>query len=1032
MKLQNGTNYPNLYSVNTVLFSNPKFNLKEVLTQVEKEIKDLPENKKDEVRKKKIEAKRDNLLKQFGLDPNNLEQMTRFEDYLAIDQHLYQDKNEWADKNQNRIDLFKILTFKEIKELELNKIPVQFDNKLIDQTQNINAAFDDLNIKYQNYFNEEDRSKYEEIFNILFLVSYSNETNPNLNEVAEYAYKMMILFGKEPDRAFNNFTKFVQSHASNLQKPIHDVFIHNIPVKGECNIEAWKIFMMKSGVEVLKNIENAPKIEKKLNGNVPKNLNELQEILPELTYNRFKENPKMAKIFKQYDVSEKIFDRSLDLIASGQIKIKDKDALPNVTIDVAQEVNPEYKNLYLVKLPEGNLRGLILGKITDCCQSINGNSETCVIDGMTRENNGFYVLIKANPKQTFDPNKIDWNSFEKNGHEIIGQGYTWLSQFNNMVIDSWENLRPTVNDTMMPDILAKFAQKVTENNKTVSMVMLGKGGKTPQEFADKGYTMNPFPDKLKEGYMYGDARNQYILYKSHDLSVMQSMLLEIPKFRDKKWLINSFRNIREAKYFIELYRNGELSKSEFRNFSYSVAKTCISEGATFENMWKLYKNSSAQEYKNKCVLVADYMRKGIYNFCSMDDFFSLEPNRMKFVLKYAIANIKEKDRHYAESILYLAKTLDDKTIENLNKPFLLSKHLRITRDFNQNFFGSKYLDPKYLDAIYSEAFVKLRDYRFLKFEEILNLGPIYLIENQEKVEASYINNFFKDQYIKNENDEILAESLTIKQKLRLLNPNIIESFKNNIFNLNDINQIGLDKIFILSNPIFLNIFKNKTIEFKKLAELKIETLKVLSESSLIENFKENEHNTFNKLTVLSPDQIEAIELIDAIYIYNKLGISFDNFINVEPDKIRYLLPYINAEDEYSCVMDEKYQTKYIYVDETDIKTVPDFIVSVLEKSKISFEEIIGLDEKILRNMLPACKDLPKESLSIEIIEQTTKEYIAKQEAKKIVKPVSTSKLKLTPEEKVKKKERFAPNNLEKELERRRTKGQKGGAGNNLQ
>lgn len=49
---------------------------------------------------------------------------------------------------------------------------------------------------------------------------------------------------------------------------------------------------------------------------------------------------------------------------------------------------------HLTKLAIDDPRAYILGHIAKDCQSIGGNSEKCVIDGITRENNGFYVFLK--------------------------------------------------------------------------------------------------------------------------------------------------------------------------------------------------------------------------------------------------------------------------------------------------------------------------------------------------------------------------------------------------------------------------------------------------------------------------------------------------------------------------------------------------------------------------------------------------------------------------------------------------------------
>ncbi len=62
-------------------------------------------------------------------------------------------------------------------------------------------------------------------------------------------------------------------------------------------------------------------------------------------------------------------------------------------------------DIYYVKLPSGDMRAAILDKITKCCQSIGQDSEDCVLDGMNRENNSFYIMLKGG--KNFDMNNID-------------------------------------------------------------------------------------------------------------------------------------------------------------------------------------------------------------------------------------------------------------------------------------------------------------------------------------------------------------------------------------------------------------------------------------------------------------------------------------------------------------------------------------------------------------------------------------------------------------------------------------------------
>ena len=50
------------------------------------------------------------------------------------------------------------------------------------------------------------------------------------------------------------------------------------------------------------------------------------------------------------------------------------------------------------KLPDGDYLGLVLGDITDCCQSIGGAGAKCAKHGYLPDNGGFYVVTDKKGK----------------------------------------------------------------------------------------------------------------------------------------------------------------------------------------------------------------------------------------------------------------------------------------------------------------------------------------------------------------------------------------------------------------------------------------------------------------------------------------------------------------------------------------------------------------------------------------------------------------------------------------------------------
>jgi ankyrin repeat protein len=72
-------------------------------------------------------------------------------------------------------------------------------------------------------------------------------------------------------------------------------------------------------------------------------------------------------------------------------------------------------------------RAACLGKLTDCCQSLSGETgESCVIHGLTSDYGGFYVLCKGDINQP------------KVSDVLYGQCWAWRSQSGAIIFDSIE------------------------------------------------------------------------------------------------------------------------------------------------------------------------------------------------------------------------------------------------------------------------------------------------------------------------------------------------------------------------------------------------------------------------------------------------------------------------------------------------------------------------------------------------------------------------------------------------------------------
>lgn len=296
----------------------------------------------------------------------------------------------------------------------------------------------------------------------------------------ENAYKLAVLFPnlEEADRYITNYaTKWATEGDTQI---VHDACLFTLPKTGVWDVNRWKDFALKYGPAVTRYLEHAPMVDRFLaerNQPFPRTPQQLRSIVEaQISYKRGHERPDLAELAVQYSLTEERFNAALDVL---QNKGKTKDNLPHVFIDGADFGYPNY---YMSKLEVSDPKGLILGEITNNCQSIGKNGEGPAIHGMTSENGGFYVWKR----------KTNGRMSEKD--PIVAQSWAWLGQDGVLVFDSFERLDSVYNKLAQP-FMEQFAHRViTEHphryvladtagekkEHIVTTVHLGTGGYTPE------------------------------------------------------------------------------------------------------------------------------------------------------------------------------------------------------------------------------------------------------------------------------------------------------------------------------------------------------------------------------------------------------------------------------------------------------------------------------------------------------------------------------------------------------------------------
>jgi len=338
----------------------------------------------------------------------------------------------------------------------------------------------------------------------------------------DYAYKLMALFVDptqeiNPTKLFDEISqkthKLLTQSDTKKAKPFHDVLLVKLALPDArklADISGWRALIEKEGDTACYYLGMAEKLEQKIAEQkqepprAPKNKHEAKTMAMLCNYIRAAEDLEFSNLCQTHKVSELCFNACLDYMkeASGWPK-KSNDTIPDIQI----KGQGEAEGFYWVKLPVMDKRALILGDITDCCQSIEGHSEQCVKDAVSLSDNALYVLLKQRKKGLLKP-LID-NTINDRDFKIIGQSYVWKSKMGNICLDSIECLRDSIPDPALQSMLTDFSTQLLEQNPDVRFVTLGRGGKTPEGLFDEA----PIPEQIKQGLAYGDAGEQYCIAK---------------------------------------------------------------------------------------------------------------------------------------------------------------------------------------------------------------------------------------------------------------------------------------------------------------------------------------------------------------------------------------------------------------------------------------------------------------------------------------------------------------------------------------
>jgi hypothetical protein len=362
-----------------------------------------------------------------------------------------------------------------------------------------------------------------------------------------YAYRLMVLFVNRegPIPSADDISKWTEDllrQCPSLKggKPYHDVILNviQLPYRHHVrDLDSWlKLIKDRNcGFSWLKYFAMAPEIEVKMKEEaekkakemtkkeaeeeaegeedeillVPQTLKKAAHISASCIYARGAEHPKLAMLCREYNIPENgdecSFNKCLNYLQCITWPAKNGDHVPWVEV-IGEGVAEGY---CWVRLPTDDFRALILGRMTGCCQSIGGDSEQCVKDGIELAHHGFYVLLKRRDRAPHNSRPVLNGRLNDESFEIVGQSYAWMSQTGNLTLDSLECSLGRVSNSVATGILSQFAQEVLRTT-SVKKVNLGTGGGTPEKL---DFEIANISEKMSYGYDYGDAKNQYMIHR---------------------------------------------------------------------------------------------------------------------------------------------------------------------------------------------------------------------------------------------------------------------------------------------------------------------------------------------------------------------------------------------------------------------------------------------------------------------------------------------------------------------------------------
>lgn len=271
----------------------------------------------------------------------------------------------------------------------------------------------------------------------------------------KYAYNTMALFQSE-----ERVLQYLQKWGTAGKQPLHDLvqMIQFPDDLSRVNLSDWGDAVLKHGPKMAKLVKFCDKLPSPIKSDDGKTWSYLHT-RAEIAKHAFKkaaEHPALAALCFENDVDEDSFNKALKLSK----KAPAVKHMPEITINGERF---DMAGATFRRLANDDVRGLFLGELTDCCQSIGGAGATCAEHGFTSKFGTFYVV-------------------ETDKGEIIGQTWAWRGVDDEICFDSLETLGKRITDAQWLALIKEVGKELTvQNDPEVTALHVGAGGKTPHK-----------------------------------------------------------------------------------------------------------------------------------------------------------------------------------------------------------------------------------------------------------------------------------------------------------------------------------------------------------------------------------------------------------------------------------------------------------------------------------------------------------------------------------------------------------------------